>query len=445
MKKYLLSLFGFLVRRCSTPSVTPSRLLLALFSRVALVVASGNALAVGTGQVVQGAATIQGGNGAPTTTINQTSDRAVINWNNFNIGKQDSVTFNQPGATSATLNQVTSPDPTQILGSLKANGRIFIVNPNGVVFGQGASVDVGGLVASSLGINNSDFMAGKLNFAAGATQPGLVQVAAGAQITAKSFVALLGNSVSNAGVITAGTDPNADSRGISLVAADAATIQIGDWNVAIDKGAMNALVENSGSLVIGESQTDGSIQLNAAGRNALMGALLSNTGTVSNQSRGVGSETSLVSSGTTNVGGEVNALGGNVEIKGGEINLTGNVTVGDEKTTDPVLVEVGDQDTQHVTQGVDSSVTAMSQSNGQINIEAQKVLALSGSLLVPNGEISLSSTILDTGLLVPVADKVNVSGVEVWTKLPLKTGNGLSVYLGKDQMLYAEDGQQLDP
>ncbi|WP_157768660.1 filamentous hemagglutinin N-terminal domain-containing protein, partial [Burkholderia ambifaria] len=234
--KAFLSFFRFLFCRRSAGPVAPSRLLLALFSRAALVVASGHALAVGTGEVVQGSASFQGGNGAPVTTINQTSDRAVINWSNFNIGKQESVTFNQPGVSSATLNQVLGPDATQIMGALKANGRIFIVNPNGVVFGQGASVDVGGLVASSLGINNNDFMSGKLSFAAGSTQPGLVQVEAGASITAKSFVALLGNQVSNAGSITAGTDPNADSRGVSLVAADAATIQIGNWSVAIDQG-----------------------------------------------------------------------------------------------------------------------------------------------------------------------------------------------------------------
>ncbi|MEN8518093.1 hypothetical protein, partial [Burkholderia sp. RS02] len=86
--------------------------------------------------------------------------------------------------------------------------------------------------------------------------------------------------------------------------------------------------------------------------------------------------------------------------------------------------------------------------DANILMAAQKVLALSGALLAPGGEISLTSTILDTGLLVPVADKVNLSGVEVWAKLPLKTekvANGLAVYLGKDGFLYAEDGRVIDP
>ncbi|THJ45374.1 filamentous hemagglutinin N-terminal domain-containing protein, partial [Burkholderia sp. LS-044] len=446
MKTYLTYPFSFfrsLFCRCGEKSV-PSRLLLALLSRVALVVASGHALAVGTGEVVQGAATIQGGNGSPVTTINQASDRAVINWNNFDIKARDSVTFNQPGVNSATLNQVLGPDATQIMGALKANGRVFIVNPNGVVFGQGAQVDVGGVVASSLGINSADFMAGKLNFAAGATRPGLVQVEAGASITAKSFVALLGSQVSNAGNIAAGMDPNADSRGVSLVAADSATIQIGNWNVAVDQGAMNALVANSGSVMIGESQADGSIQLNAAGRNALMGALL-NTGTVSNQSRGVGSETSLVSTGSTTVGGEVTALGGKVEVRGNDIDIGGNITIGDAKTDAPVFVEIGGAQTQRVTQETSSTVTATSSVDSQINISAQKVLALSGMLWAPEGEISLASTILDTGTLLPIAFKISLSGVEAVARLPLKTAGGLVVYLGKDGNFYSENGQLLDP
>ncbi|WP_157768639.1 filamentous hemagglutinin N-terminal domain-containing protein, partial [Burkholderia ambifaria] len=331
------------------------------------------------------------------------------------------------------------------VGALKANGRIFIVNPNGVVFGQGAQVDVGGLVASSLGINSNDFMAGKWSFAAGSTQPGLVQVGPGAEITAKSFVALLGNSVSNAGTITAGMDPNADSRGISLVAADAATIQVGSWNVVIDKPAMNALAENSGSLVIGESKSDGSIQLNAAGRNALMGVLLTSAGTITNQSEGKNSSTSLISSAGVSVGGQITAAGGAVNILGRDITLSGNITAGTDGTSPPVSVTVGDRDlTNAVTQTVDSTVAA----NGvdaAIKIAAQNVLTLSGALLAPNGKISLEAPILDTGLLVPVADKISMLGIEVIAKLPLYTRDGLSVYLGKDGNFYAEGGILLDP
>lgn len=105
--------------------------------------------AAGGGVVVGGQATISTELGS--TTINQDSSRAVINWSNFNIVPNESVTFHQPGADSATLNRVVGTGQTTIDGILSANGRVFIVNPSGVVFGKGASVDVGALTATTLG------------------------------------------------------------------------------------------------------------------------------------------------------------------------------------------------------------------------------------------------------------------------------------------------------
>ncbi|WP_334022175.1 filamentous hemagglutinin N-terminal domain-containing protein, partial [Burkholderia orbicola] len=445
MKSHLLSIFRFIFSR-HQKSARPSRLLVALFARATLAIggAIGNVYAVGTSEVLGGDARIERPNAAQTI-IHQTSDRAVIQWSNFNIGPGEGVSFRQPGEGSATLNQVVSSDPTQILGSLQANGRVFIVNPNGVLFGRGASVDVGGLVASSLGINSGEFMAGKLSFAAGSRQPGLVWVEPGANITAQSFVALLGNLVSNEGNIMAGKDPNANNRGIALVGADAATIQLDGWGVSIDQAAKDALVANSGNLVLGQSMAGGSIQLNAAGRNALMGALLVNTGSITNLSRGPGSETSLTSSGQVLAGGEVKALGGSVEMRGKDVEVVGNVTVGDEQTVDPVVVEVGGTATQSVTQAVDSVITANSKTDAKIFVAAERVLALSGAMFAPGGEISLTSRILDTALLVAIADRVNPVGIEVWTKLPLRTANGLAVYFGRDGHFYSEDGREVDP
>ena len=93
-------------------------------------------------------------------TVNQTSDRMIADWSTFNIGEDASVRFNQPGSDSAALNRIHDSNPSQILGSLSANGQIYLINPSGIVFGKTAQVDVGGLIASASGMSDEDFMNG---------------------------------------------------------------------------------------------------------------------------------------------------------------------------------------------------------------------------------------------------------------------------------------------
>jgi len=116
----------------------------------------------GGGSVAAGAATLS--SGANTLTVNQSSQNAVLNWQSFSIAQGESVRFNQPNTGSVALNRVTGSDPSSILGSLSANGKVFLVNPNGILFGANAQVNVGGLVASTLNISDADFMAGKYSF-----------------------------------------------------------------------------------------------------------------------------------------------------------------------------------------------------------------------------------------------------------------------------------------
>ena len=93
------------------------------------------------GQVASGQASIQQ-QGAHLQ-VNQQSDKAIINWQSFNIGKDAQLDFQQPDSQAIALNRVAQSDPSQILGKLTANGQIFLLNPNGVIFGAGAQVDVG--------------------------------------------------------------------------------------------------------------------------------------------------------------------------------------------------------------------------------------------------------------------------------------------------------------
>src|SRR5262249_38657761 len=156
------------------------------------------------GQVVAGSAGIS--QSGPVTNINQSSNKAVINWQTFSIGARETVNFNQPGAASVTLNRVIGNERSVISGALNANGQGFLVNSAGVLISKGAQVNVGGLVASTLDISNSDFMAGNYRFsgssAASVVNQGNIH-AHGDGRGGGGYVALLGKTVSNDGVINA--------------------------------------------------------------------------------------------------------------------------------------------------------------------------------------------------------------------------------------------------
>ena len=111
--------------------------------------------------VTNGAATFNQ-SGSTLTVTNSPS--AIINWGSFSIGQNEVTRFVQQSAASAVLNRVIGQDPSQILGSLQSNGRVFLINPNGVLFGQGARIDTAGLIASSLALSDADFLSGRLAF-----------------------------------------------------------------------------------------------------------------------------------------------------------------------------------------------------------------------------------------------------------------------------------------
>src|ERR1700704_6175520 len=166
------------------------------------------------GTVVDGSAAIS--QAGSVTNINQSSNKAIINWQGFSIAPQETVNFNQPNSSSVTLNRVIGNETSVISGTLNANGQVFIVNSAGVLFSKGSQVNVGGLVASTLDISNSDFMAGKYTFsgtsAASIVNQGSIRASGG------GYVALLGKTVSNDGVIVAtlGTVAMASGNKITL-------------------------------------------------------------------------------------------------------------------------------------------------------------------------------------------------------------------------------------
>ena len=154
------------------------------------------------GKVVGGNATITTPSAAQTV-IQQNSDKAIINWDQFNIDFGEHTKFIQPSAGSVTLNRVVGNDPSKILGRLSANGKLVLVNPNGVFFGPDAKVDVAAMIATTNDITNDDFMAGRLNFTIPG-KPGAQIINQGTMtIQEGGLVALVAPSVQNNGLIQA--------------------------------------------------------------------------------------------------------------------------------------------------------------------------------------------------------------------------------------------------
>jgi filamentous hemagglutinin family protein len=181
------------------------------------------------------------------------SANAIINWQGFSIGSAELTRFVQPSAASAVLNRVTGQDPSQILGQLQSNGRVLLINPNGILFGRDARVDVAGLIASTLNLSNDDFLAGRYRFAGdganGVVNQGAISTPMGGNVY------LVGGSVRNEGLITSPKGEVILAAGQSVSLVDTATP-----NVKVEISAPAGEAVNLGSIIAG----GGSIDIHAA-------------------------------------------------------------------------------------------------------------------------------------------------------------------------------------
>ena len=253
----------------------------------------------------------------PAVTIEQSSPHLSINWQSFSIGAAESVVFRQPSAQAIALNRILGQDPSVILGKLSANGQVFLLNPNGVLFGPGAHVDVGGIVASTLGLSDADFLAGRYTLSGSGsgsvTNRGTIQAADG------GYVALVGPRVANEGVISArlGT--------VGLGAGEQVTLKIdGQQLVAfnVDKAAVDALVSNK-QLIRADG---GTVILSAKAKDALLSTVVNNEGIV--EARSISFRNGVIrleggTSGVVSVSGKLDASGANGGEHGGQIKVTG--------------------------------------------------------------------------------------------------------------------------
>ena len=173
---------------------------LIIFAYLAQLSAVSIVLANPTGPSVVGGQASVSGLGTSHVTITQASQRAIINWQQFNIAPNEVTRFIQPNVHAIALNRIFDQNPSQIFGSLRANGTVILLNPNGIVFGPTAQVNVGGLIASSLNISNANFLAGHYLYE-GTGLEGWVKNA-GTIHGHYDGVYLLAPNVENSGIIT---------------------------------------------------------------------------------------------------------------------------------------------------------------------------------------------------------------------------------------------------
>lgn len=266
-----------------------------LFSSTAFAGPTGGEVTAGQGTINQ-----TGSN----TTITQQTPKLAIDWNTFSIGQHESVNFNQPSASSIALNRVTGAESSSILGSLIANGQVWVLNPNGVLFGTSAQVNVGGLIATTLQMSNENFLSSNYSFSG---TSGQVENQGSIKVPVGGTVALIAPVVRNNGTIVA-TQGN-----VLMAAAEAVTITpLGStFSYTIDRGAVNALVENGGLI-----QADaGRVVLTAQAKDSLTKSVTNNTGIIEANTIANRNGTILLlgdmKTGTVNVAGKLEAAAPN--------------------------------------------------------------------------------------------------------------------------------------
>ena len=244
-----------------------------------------------SGFVTTGAATaVQSGK---TLSVNQTSNTATLNWSSFNISSDGKVVFTQPSSTSIALNRIFDTNPSSIFGTLTANGQIYLINANGFLFGRGAAVNVGGLLASTLNLTDA-------NFAAGILEPGLK-----GQSALQPFVDSAGNVISQPITVDAGATLTAADQGRLLLAApsvsNAGSLNAPDGQIILAAGQSLYLQASSGSNLRGLIvEVDGG----GAAANQLTGAIsaprgnVTLTGLMVNQDGRVSATTSVAANGS---------------------------------------------------------------------------------------------------------------------------------------------------
>jgi filamentous hemagglutinin family protein len=263
-----------------------------------------------------------------TTTIQQATQNLSLSWKSFDVAAHETVNFVQPSTAAIAVNRIADINGSQILGNVNANGQVYFINPNGILFGQDAQVDVGSLVASTLDINDASLGSNARLFSG--TGAGNIVNQGNIQTTEGGYVALLGQTVSNQGII------NAPKGAVVLGGASAATLTFQDHSLVsmqVDESVLNTLAENGGLV----KANGGMVIMNAGAKNTLLASVVNNTGVI--EARTVENrEGSIVilggmAAGTANISGTLDASapdggnGGFIETSAANVKIQDDVLI----------------------------------------------------------------------------------------------------------------------
>ncbi|MCH8313543.1 MAG: filamentous hemagglutinin N-terminal domain-containing protein, partial [Nitrospinae bacterium] len=351
--------------------------------------------------------------------INQNTGNLIINWQGFSIGASESVRFIQPSVNSVALNRVVGTDPSLIAGRLSANGQVFITNPSGVIFLPGSQVDVHGLLATTLGISDQDFLNRTYNFFQDPSRS-LASILNEGNINA-DFVGLLAPSVVNRGTIVAnlgsvalasGTTATLDFIGDNLInfviteeiegTATDADGNVLDHNISneglirADGGLVTLSVRRAGEIIKSVINQEGIIEartvVNKEGRIFLSGGdngIVSVTGTLDASGKGAGEKGGTIHVTGENVGlFETAKLDASGDIGGGEI-LVGGDRLGEGELQNAKATFIGE----------DVSINADAITNGdggKLIVFAEDSAKIYGNLFARGGSVSGNGGFIET-------------------------------------------------
>src|SRR6056300_563735 len=337
--------------------------------------------------------------GANQLTIDQQTDKLITNWSEFNIGSDAKVQFNQPSSSSSALNHVNSADPSYIYGSLDANGKVILINPNGVIFSKGSRVDVGAIVASCLKLSDENFLKDNFVFEKDGIA-GMVENRGTIKAFEGGTVALISSIVKNNGTIET---PNGST---ALLAGEKVTLNL-NYNqlisYTIDSGTLNGLVENNNAIVA----NNGQVILSARGLDAVRKSVVNTDGII--EAKGINTE------------------GGKIFLEGDEITVKSNSTLsasgdngggqilvgGSWQNSDPTIYQAT---TTTIEKGATLNASANNTGNGgEIVVWSditndQSVTKVQGKLIAEGGKNSGNGGRIETS-----GYKLDVEGIEVST------------------------------